>query len=177
MPSGLRVNCTEAASARNSRSRAIAALIASAASVPGKPMKASAAPPSAASAPAPRSSGGLCRISSPTASTSASPRSRSQVRPPRIAASRTLSAMSPFRMWLYSWPITPWSSSRESCSASPAVAMITASPGESPATSALTPCSRSSTYTGGTAMRDAIAISSTTFRSLRSAGVQVPGST
>ena len=54
--SGLRVNCTLAASASSSRSREIAALIAPAAKVPGKPMNAMSAAHSASTAPAPRSS-------------------------------------------------------------------------------------------------------------------------
>jgi len=53
--------------------------------------------------------------------------------------------MSPFRMWLNSWPITPCSSSRESFANAPLVTMITASLGEKPATSAFTASSKSST--------------------------------
>src|SRR4051812_25755697 len=56
MPSGLRVNCTLAESASSSRSRLMAALIASAANTPGKPTNAATAPATAASAPAPCSS-------------------------------------------------------------------------------------------------------------------------
>ncbi len=55
-----------------------------------------------------------------------------------------LRRMSPLKMWLNSWAITPWSSSRESCSAQPRVTPITASLGEKPAAKALMPHSSSS---------------------------------
>src|SRR6185295_12601263 len=74
-------------------------------------------------------------------------------------------------------PMTPCSSSRESFSTAPAVTTITASFGEYPATRALIASSRRMTYTGGTETPDAIDISSTTLRSLRSAGEARPGST
>ncbi len=136
MASGLRVNCTLAASARNSRSRDRAARIALAASVPGKPVKANAAPRNTAigfpvpvresCTPPPasiRASSFSERI--PAArKTRRSPCSPIQVSPDSRAAARRLRAMSPFRMWLNSWPITPCSSSRESFSTVPRVTRI-----------------------------------------------------
>ena len=85
--------------------------------------------------------------------------------------------MSPLRMWLNSWPMTPCSSSRDSCCTAPWVTMINAWWGVCPATRALIAVSRSSRYTGGTAMPEAIAISSTTLSSRRSGGLHFQGST
>ena len=45
--------------------------------------------------------------------------------------------MSPLRMWLNSWAITPWSSSRLRYFRQPAETPITASPGSCPAAKAL----------------------------------------
>ena len=61
--------------------------------------------------------------------------------PCSMPISRRLSRMSPLRMWLNSWAMTPCSSSRVSCSAQPRVTPITASLGEKPAAKALMPCS------------------------------------
>ena len=175
--SGLRVNCTLAASARNSRCREMEALIASAAKLPGKPMNATSPPRSALIA-----SGLLSSLGTPLACqaaryTSFSPCSLNQVSPARMPTSRRLSAMSPLRMWLNSWPMTPCSSSRDSCCTAPWVTMINAWWGVCPATRALIAVSRSSRYTGGTAMPEAIAISSTTLSSRRSGGLHFQGST
>ena len=49
--------------------------------------------------------------------------------------------MSPLRMWLNSWAMTPCSWSRVSCWALPRVTAITASLGEKPAAKALMPFS------------------------------------
>ena len=73
--------------------------------------------------------------------------------------------------------MTPCSSSRDSCSNAPRVTMITAWWGVCPATRALIAVSRSRRYTGGTLMPEAIAISSTTLSSRRSAGLHFQGST
>src|SRR5437867_3044721 len=100
--SGLRVNCTLAASARNSRCREIAALMASAARLPGKPMNATTAPKSAARMSAPRSSLGRSLNCQAVRYTSFSPCSLNHVSPARMPTSRRLSAMSPLRRWLNS---------------------------------------------------------------------------
>ena len=84
----------------------------------------------AASAPAPRFSRDRRWFWSAAQKTSASPYSPMRVRPARMPTRRRLSAMSPFRMWLNSCPITPCSSSRESFCTVPRVTMITASFGE-----------------------------------------------
>ena len=47
--------------------------------------------------------------------------------PKMIAETRTFIRMSPFRMWLNSWAITPWSSSRVSFWRVPRVTVTTAS--------------------------------------------------
>ena len=78
--------------------------------------------------------------------------------------------MSPLRMWLNSCPITPCNSSRLSASSVPRVTTTAAWLGEKPAAKALMVCWSSITKTCGTAVPEAIAISSTTFSSLRSAG-------
>jgi len=82
--SGLRVNCTLAASARNSRCREMAALMASAARLPGKPMNATSPPKSALIA-----SGLLCPLACQAARyTSFSPCSLNHVSPARAPTSR-----------------------------------------------------------------------------------------
>ena len=95
--------------------------------------------------------------------------------PCRTPISRMLSRMSPLRMWLNSWAMTPCSSSRVSCSTQPRVTPTTASLGEKPAAKALMPCSSSSMNTGGTGTPEARAISSTTLSSRRSTGSVVFG--
>ncbi|MEM0896652.1 MAG: hypothetical protein AAGJ79_07175 [Verrucomicrobiota bacterium] len=55
--------------------------------------------------------------------------------------SRRFSFMSPLRMWLNSWAMTPCNSSRERSFMHPRVTPMTASLGESPAAKALIPCS------------------------------------
>ena len=52
--------------------------------------------------------------------------------------------MSPLRMWLNSWAMTPWSSSRVRFWMQPRVTPMTASPGVYPAAKALIPSSCSS---------------------------------
>jgi hypothetical protein len=52
---------------------------------------------------------------------------------------RMFSLMSPLRMWLNSWAMTPWSWSRLSCRTQPRVTPTTASPGVKPAAKALIP--------------------------------------
>ena len=47
--------------------------------------------------------------------------------PLSMPISRMFSRMSPLKMWLNSWAITPCSSSRERCSTQPRVTPITAS--------------------------------------------------
>ena len=83
--------------------------------------------------------------------------------------------MSPLRMWLNSWAMTPWSSSRVRFWIQPRVTPMTASPGVYPAAKALIPSSCSSRYTGGTGVPEAMAISSTTLRIFRSSGSVVWG--
>ena len=97
--------------------------------------------------------------------------------PNSVPISRMLSRMSPFTTWLNSCAITPCSSSRLSRSSAPWVTAIAASAGEKPAANALICVSCGSTYTSGTGTPDAIAISSTTLRSLRSRGSVVSGGT
>ena len=53
--------------------------------------------------------------------------------------------MSPFKMWLNSWPMTPCNSSRESSFMQPRVTVMVASPGLWPAAKALMPSSSSMT--------------------------------
>ena len=90
---------------------------------------------------------------------------------------RMFSRMSPFRMWLNSWAMTPCSSSRVSRVSVPRVTAITASCSEWPAAKALIDGSFSITYTRGTGVPEASAISSTTLTSRRSSRSRVDGST
>src|SRR5690606_18675598 len=98
----------------------------------------------------------------------------STMMPCRMPIRRIFSRMSPWRMWLNSWAMTPCSSSRDSVSMAPRVMPMTASPGAKPAAKALMADS-SIRYTGGTGVPEAMAISSTTLSSRCSARVPVPG--
>ncbi len=90
---------------------------------------------------------------------------------------RMLSPMSPFRMWLNSWPITACSSSRVSRSSVPRVTAITEPDVLHPAAKALMPRSWSITYACGSRTPDAIAISSTMLRKRRSSASLLAGAT
>ena len=96
--------------------------------------------------------------------------------PPSHATSCMFRRVSRWKMWLNSCAITPWSSSRESCSMQPRVTPMTASCSPFPAANALIDGS-SIRNTGGTRTPLAMAISSTTLRMRRSAGSADPGST
>ncbi len=96
--------------------------------------------------------------------------------PASMPIMRMLSDMSPFTMWLNSWPITPCSSSRVSVSSVPRVTAMIELDTSYPAAKALMPFSSSITYTAGTRAPAAMAISSTTLRSRRSSGSRVAGS-
>ena len=65
--------------------------------------------------------------------------------PASTPINRMLSPMSAFTMWLNSWPITPWSSSRLSVSSAPRVTAMTAFDTSHPAAKALMPFSSSMT--------------------------------
>ena len=97
--------------------------------------------------------------------------------PASTPSMRTLRRMSPFRMWLNSWPMTACSSSRVRRSSVPRVTATTAPDTLQPAANALMPLSSCITYTSGTRVPEAIAISSTTLRSRRSSGSAVFGAT
>ena len=65
--------------------------------------------------------------------------------PNKMPISRMFSRMSPFKMWLNSWPMTPCSSSRDSLVMQLRVTATAASLGVWPAAKALMPSSSSST--------------------------------
>jgi len=145
MPSGLRVYCTAEASARNSLCRLTAALIRLPMKLPMKPITIMLSPIRVStSGSAPLLLSRLERLLAAATRTSQQPSRPSTRIPCTIAISRTLSRMSPCRMWLNSWAITPCSSSRESCSAVPRVTPITALSSRVPAAKALIPLSWSS---------------------------------
>ena len=97
--------------------------------------------------------------------------------PCTIPISLRLRCMSPLRIWLNSWAMTPCSSSRVRILRQPGVTPMTASLGVKPAANALMPLSLRRRKTAGTAVPLAIAISSTTLSSRRSARSCDPGST
>ena len=72
--------------------------------------------------------------------------------------------MSPLPMWLNSWAMTPWSSSRVRLRKAPRVTPTAASCGELPAAKALMVSSPSMTKHSGTGRPEASAISWTTLR-------------
>ena len=174
MPSALRVYCTALASARYSFWRLMAALMKPATPAPTRPSSHRARPSMGIMAPplpwslAPVRTRLLLR-------SRMWPTSPIKVMPLSSAARRILRRMSPLRMWLNSWAITPCSSWRLRWSMVPRVTATTASAGEMPAAKALMPRSSLSTYTGGTGILAARAISCTTFRQRRSAGSRVEG--
>ena len=90
---------------------------------------------------------------------------------------RMLSPMSPFRMWLNSWPITACSSSRVRRSSAPRVTATTDPETLQPAAKELIARSLSITYACGRRTPEAIAISSTMFRKRRSSGSWLPADT
>ncbi len=173
-PTGFRVNCTAEASARNSRCRETAAWISRPNNTPMLPITHKASPErnSTSTTPPPppffrepekRANRKVCISSRPHTDVTRIPNSTPK--------SQLLSRMSPFRMWLYSWAITPCSSSRFNRSSAPRVTAMAASRRVNPAANALIPGSPSSTNTRGTGTPHARAISSTTLSSLRSSAV------
>ncbi len=146
-PSGLRVNCTAAASARNSRWRDTAARM-------SRPKKAPTAPAAQTTRPAARMAPPALRLErkldrerleSPVSCTRNRPTAASAVMPPMSERSSRLRRASPFRTCESSWATTPCSSSRVSRSSAPRVTATTARSGEKPAAKALMPGSRGST--------------------------------
>ena len=113
-PAGLRVNCTDEASARNSRWRLTAAWI----KRPKKtPMLADDQQRNSD-----ESAADFCRGCAAAARMQQNPPDVARQRIPKIIPmSRMLSLMSPLRMWLNSWPMTPCNSSRDKISMQPRV--------------------------------------------------------
>ena len=137
-PPGFRVNCTAAASARNSRCRDTASRM-------SRPKKAPIDPATRSESPAPRITPPrpLPRPSPPRSRIR--PSSASTVRPPTIAMSRVLSRVSALRTWESSWATTPCSSSRSRPSSAPRVTATTERSGVKPAAKAFIPGSPSRT--------------------------------
>ena len=171
-PSGLRVNCTAAASARNSRWRDTARLMRSASTMPMSPVmnsrnpssiKAGGAPPPCRRASVPR----RAMDSRIEPLSKCMPASLTSMMPNRSPIRRILMSVSPFSRWLNSCAMTPCNCSRLSSSIAPRVTPMAASRGENPTANALMPAS-SSRNTGGAGTPEAMAISSTTFSSRRS---------
>ncbi len=173
-PSVWRVYCTAEASARYSRCRDTAALISRPASTPIQPAMRAASPTSIKGAALlPRSERPPARpLPSSTRPTTARP-----TIPASTPIRRMLRRMSPLTTWLNSCAITPCNSARLSRSRVPRVTATAALAGDQPAAKALMPGSCGSTYRSGTGVPDAIAISSTTLRSLRNRGSRVSSAT
>ena len=160
MPLGLRVNCTEEASARYSFCLEMADLIRPAMTPPSSPTRYKTRPTNSRPTVLLLLLFVLLRARCETAlRIKSAPISPIKVMPRNMAMSRMLKRISPFRMWLNSCPITPCSSSRVSWVRAPWVIATTASPGEIPAAKALIPGSLSRIYSGGTGILAAKAIS------------------
>ena len=137
MPCGLRVNCTDEASASHSRWREIVACRRRPKKTPTEPISHTARPIAAIPRPiaTPELSSLLRRgrvvrsTSQPTRATMR-PSTAMQMMPKIVAIRRMLSRMSPLRMCENSWPTTACSSSRLKCSSAPAVTVTDASDGE-----------------------------------------------
>ena len=139
MPSGSRVYCTAEASARYSRCRETPALISLPKNSPIDPttsnprattrITTSPPPPPLLSRELRPENLRLCSTYHPTMASTRMPCS--------TPISRRLSRMSPLRIWLNSWAMTPCSSSRSRKSRQPCETPITASPGPWPAAKAL----------------------------------------
>ena len=127
MPSGLRVNCTAQASARYSRCRETAALIRSPKNDPDVAEDVQRRGPGAAICPPP--SCDLLTSRRPSRIRNEPIMRDHQDAEEQSPISRMFSRMSPLRMWLNSWAMTPCSSSRFRYSSAPRVTPITASPG------------------------------------------------
>ena len=90
--------------------------------------------------------------------------SASRAMDPTMTPTRSMNRMSRFRMWLISWPMTPWSSSRSIFWTSPVVTANDACLGSRPVANAFGAVS-SIRYTRGRGRPLASRISSTTFMS------------
>ncbi len=177
IPPGSRVNCTAEASARYSRCREMAACSILAKSTPTDPTNQTARPATTIAITTPPPFESREPRMKRNDSSKIRPRTDSITRPKIHPINLMFSFMSPLRIWLNSCATTPCSSERVRRSKVPRVTPMTALLGSVPAAKAFIPCSSSMIHTSGTGTPEAIAISSTTFRSRCSCRSVVEAST